>query len=149
MRTPQFHLLVAGAALLFSLAAGLNGQTTFATITGTATDPTGSAIAGVTVTTTHLESNISTTAQSNEAGVYTIPQLKEGTYTVKANISGFKEFVAEKIILRARDYRRLDVRLEVGSVETKIEVTGGATLIETETARISDSKDATLLKPSH
>ena len=88
MRTPQFHLLVAGAALLFSLAAGLNGQTTFATITGTATDPTGSAIAGVTVTTTHLESNISTTAQSNEAGVYTIPQLKEGTYTVKANISG-------------------------------------------------------------
>src|SRR6185295_8899884 len=102
------------------------------------------AVAGVTITATHKESNIQTTAQSNEAGVYTLAQLKEGTYTVRAQSSGFKEFVAENMVLQARDYRRLDIVLEVGAVESRIEVSAGATLIETETARISDTKDATL-----
>jgi hypothetical protein len=138
--------VLAVASLLALSAADLHSQTTFATITGTATDSTGSAIPGVTVTATHVESNIQTSAQTNNAGVYTLPQLKEGQYTVGAKNAGFKEFISENVVLRARDTRRLDIVLEVGAVETKVEVTGGATLIETETARISDSKDATLLK---
>ena len=146
MRVRHSHLLWASLLFIGWPADELRAQTTFATITGTVTDTTGAAMPAVTVTATHVESNIQTTAQSNEAGVYTLAQLKEGTYTVRAENAGFKEFVAEKIQLRARDYRRLDVRLEVGSVDTRIEVTGGATLIETETARISDSKDANLMK---
>jgi hypothetical protein len=54
--------------------------------------------------------------------------------------------VAENVVLQARDYRRLNIRLEVGAVKTRVEVSARATLIETETARISDTKDATLLK---
>ena len=53
-------------------------------------------------------------------------------------MTGFKEFVAQHIQLAAQDLRRIDVRLELGSVKTSIEVVAGATLIETETARISD-----------
>jgi hypothetical protein len=138
------YILAVAAVLSFT--AVLSAQTTFATITGTATDASGATVPGVTVTATNIESGIPTSVQSNEAGVYTLAQLKEGTYTVRAQRPGFKEFVAENVVLRARDYRRLDVLLEVGAVDTKIEVTGGATLIETETARISDTKDATLLK---
>jgi hypothetical protein len=48
--------------------------------------------------------------------------------------------------LNPLDVRRIDVRLEVGAVETRVEVSAGATLIETETARISDSKDAMQMK---
>ena len=44
--------------------------------------------------------------------------------------------------MEARDYRRLDLRLQLGEVTDTVEVTGGATLIETETARISDTKQA-------
>src|SRR5205814_6349817 len=76
---------------------------------------------------------------------YTIAQLKEGTYTVRAEAAGFKAFVAENVGLVARDVRRVDVKLEVGDVTTQVEVSGGATLIETETARISDSKDTLVL----
>ncbi len=134
-------------ALLSSLSAvsGL-AQTTFATITGTITDSTGAAVPNVNVTATHLATNTKTSTESNEAGVYTLPQLKEGSYTVRARGAGFKEFVAQNIELVARDYRRLDARLEVGTVETSVEVTAGATLIETESARISDTKSAELLK---
>ena len=46
----------------------------------------------------------------------------------------------------ARDVRRVDVELQVGAVGSTVEVTAGATLIETETARIGDTKGAMELK---
>jgi len=136
------------ALLLVTMAwaGAVHAQTTFATITGTVTDPTGALAPSITVTATHTATNITTTSQSNEAGVYTLAQLKEGEYTLRARGAGFREYVAQNIVLVARDYRRVDVRLEVGALETIVEVTAGATLIETETARIADTKTAGLMK---
>jgi hypothetical protein len=131
---------------LFAVAGAVHAQTTFATITGTVTDPTGAVAPRITVSATHVATNITTTTESNEAGVYTLAQLKEGEYTLRARGAGFREFVAQNIVLVARDYRRVDVRLEVGAVETVVEVSAGATLIETETARIADTKTAGLMK---
>ncbi len=133
-------------ALLAVMPGVLSAQTTFATITGTVTDPAGAVVPGVTVRAIHNDTNTRTTAQSNEAGVYTLAQLKEGDYSLHAEGAGFKESVVQNVVLQARDYRRIDILLEVGGLETKVEVTAGATLIETETARISDTKDADLLK---
>ncbi len=134
------------ASFLLACVGTLPAQTTFATITGAVTDPTGAAVPGVAVTATHVATNTKTSTESNEAGVYTLAQLKEGAYIVSARATGFKEFVARNLVLVARDYRRLDARLDVGTVETSVEVTGGASLIETESARISDTKSADLLK---
>ena len=130
-------VLLAGAAW---------AQTTFATITGTVTDSTGAVVPRVKVSATNVETNIKTEALSNEAGVYTVAQLKEGTYTVRAEAPGFKDFVAQDVTLVARDVRRVDIQLQVGAVGTTVEVAAGATLIETETARISDTKGAMELK---
>jgi hypothetical protein len=132
------------ATLLFVIR--LHGQTTFATITGTVTDASGSAVAGAVVAAIHTATNSQTRATTNEAGIYTLAQLREGEYSVRAKAAGFKEFVAQSVELIARDYRRLDMQLEVGTVETSVEVTAGATLIETETARIADTKTAEMLK---
>ncbi len=128
-----------------SAALATRGQTTFATITGVVQDASGSAVPGVTVTATNVNTGVKTASKSNESGAYTIPQLIEGRYTVEATAPGFKQFIAQDVILASRDVRRLDVRLEVGSVETSIEVKGGATLIETETARITNTKNALVL----
>jgi hypothetical protein len=46
----------------------------------------------------------------------------------------------------ARDIRRIDVGLTVGSVSTTVEVTAGATIIETETARISETRSTYAIK---
>lgn len=70
-----------------------NAQTTFASITGTVTDATGASVAGAQVVAVHLESNYRYTAQSNAAGTYTLAQLREGVYTVRVQMQGFKEFV--------------------------------------------------------
>jgi hypothetical protein len=122
-------------------------QTTFAILTGGVTDPAGMAVPGATVEAVHQESNYRYTAKTNATGVYTLAQLREGRYTVRAAAPGFKDFVAKDLQLVARDIRRLDVPMEIGAVGTSIEVTGsGVALIETETARISDTKTDVALK---
>jgi len=134
------------AAVGLVFAGSLAGQTTFATITGTVTDPNAAVVPGVTVSATHVQSNYRYTAVSNDVGLYTLSQLREGEYVVRAQASGFKEFVAQDVLLVSRDVRRMDIRLELGTVEAMVEVSAGATLIETETARISDFKGAEALK---
>ncbi|MCC6538698.1 MAG: TonB-dependent receptor [Bryobacterales bacterium] len=121
-------------------------QTTFASLTGAVTDATGAAVPGARVTATNRENNFEYRGETNATGGYSIPQLLEGEYTVRVQAQGFKEHVVNQLRLASLDVRRIDVRLEVGAVETRVEVSAGATLIETETARISDSKDAQQLK---
>jgi hypothetical protein len=135
-------------ALAMALAFGSNGfaQTTFANIVGLVTDPNGAVIVGATVSATEASTNYRYTAQSNGSGYYTIGQLLEGDYTLHVESPGFKTFVESGIRLANQDLRRVDVHLEVGAVETTVEVKGGASLIETETARISDTKTAEIIK---
>lgn len=135
-------LVLAASVAALPLAA----QTTFGAITGTVRDATGGVLPGATIEATHVSSNYRYAAQSNERGHYTLPQLREGAYAVRASLPGFREFVAKDVLLAARDERRIDITLRVGGIETSVEVTAGATLIETETPRIGDSKDAEQLK---
>ena len=138
-------LLIGSAAVAF-LCNPAHSQTTFATITGTATDSSGAIVPNVTVKAINVETNVQNETKSNSAGVYNIPQLKEGKYKVLAQAAGFKAFLAQNITLDVRDLRRVDIILQVGDVGTTVEVSAGATLIETETARVSDTKTAEVMK---
>src|SRR5215472_11740819 len=99
MTTQNTRMFLAVPVLLVCFTSAIHSQTTFATITGSTVDATGAVIPGVTVTATNIQSNIPTTVQSNAAGVYTLAQLKEGTYSVRAQGTGFNEFVADNVIL--------------------------------------------------
>lgn len=135
-------------AVLMALAgvSAAAAQTTFAALTGTTIDPSGAIIPEVAVIATNLETGIETAGSSNHEGVYHIPQLRPGLYTVRGTKTGFRDFLIQNVSLVARDYRRIDMTLQVGSVDTVVEVRGGATLIETETARISDIRDPAQLR---
>lgn len=132
--------------LLMALASTLPAQTTFATVTGTVTDASAAVVADATVVARNVATGVQTTAKSNAEGVFTIPNLREGVYVIRATKTGFKEFVVQDVNLVGRDLRRIDVVFQVGSVDTAVEVKGGATLIETETARISDTRDVAQLR---
>src|SRR5213593_2392870 len=133
------------SALLLVVARSADGQTTFATVTGTVTDATGAVIPNVSVTATNKLTGIKTATKSNDAGIFTLAQLNDGTYSVTAEAAGFRTFNLQNITLQARDVRRVDIKLEVGAVNTAIEVMGGATLIETETPRISNTQTAVVM----
>src|SRR5947208_13480184 len=121
------------------LPASLSAQTTFATITGTVTDPVNAMVPRVRIIVTNVATNTETTTESNDVGIYVLGTIKEGIYTLRAQHTGFKEFVVQDLVLAARDYRRIDIRLELGEQRDSIEVTSGATLIESDSARVVET----------
>ena len=132
-------------AMTFLWTTASDAQTTFGAITGVVMDPSGAAVPSVKVTARQVETNAETSAFSNDAGVYTLPQLREGAYEVRASAAGFRPWMAQAIQLSAREIRRLDIKLDVGSVETVVDVTDSVALIETETARLADTKSGSLM----
>ena len=51
---------------------------------------------GVTVTATNVATNVASTTTTNGEGDYSILFLNPGTYTVAAELSGFKKVVARR-----------------------------------------------------
>src|SRR5262245_54202853 len=99
----------------------LRAQTSYATITGPVTDANGAILPGVRISVRSVETNISSGTVSNEEGVYTITQLREGTYALSAQAAGFREFIAKDILLVARDVRRLDLNLALGEMKETVQ----------------------------
>ena len=141
-----WNVAAAAVALLFFVCTTAWSQSTFASITGAVRDASGAAVPGAKIVAKNVATNIETTATSNDVGNYTVSQLVDGVYSVRAEASGFKLFVAQNVVLATRDLRRLDITLDVGSMETRVEVSAGATLIETETARVGDLKGSEQLQ---
>lgn len=61
-----------------------------ATIKGSVSDKYGLVIPGVTVTVTNEQSSEKHSAVSNEAGMFRVPNLTPGHYSIQTEISGFK-----------------------------------------------------------
>jgi len=126
-------------ALGLALAASLPAQLTVSTIRGSATDPTGAAVVGATITLVNLGTGIQRVVATNENGDFEIPDLQRGAYRLTATHAGFKNWVADNILLESNQIRRFDVALELGAVGAEVTVRADAAVISTESARIQSS----------
>jgi hypothetical protein len=133
MRIKLLSLLAAAVLLVPSIAIAQIGQT--ATLTGTVADQSGAVLPGVTVTVTG-EALIggARTAVTDENGVYRFPTLPPGTYTVSAELSGFKPFTQEDVRLQLGQTITVDPKLEVGGFEDRITVAGGAPVVDVKSS---------------
>jgi len=105
-----------------------------ATLTGQVTDPDGRVVAGAKVVATNDETGSTYTAETSGAGVYYIPYILPGTYTVKASAQGFKTAVQDKVLLLADKYFGQNFKLQVGAIRETMEVTAAPPMLETENA---------------
>src|SRR3954464_11842059 len=78
----------------------LTGQQDAGAIVGTAFDPAGAVIPGISVSVINTATNMTTTLTTDQNGDYTATALKIGTYRVEAQGPGFKKSVQEGIELR-------------------------------------------------
>src|SRR5262245_7190118 len=110
-------------ALVLGLLAALPSfaQTPTATLTGTVRDSTGAILPAVTVTATNSEKNASQTLVSNDAGSYVFPALLPGTYSISADLPGFKKFLRDGITLQVNQTVRIDIELAIGGVSETVE----------------------------
>jgi Carboxypeptidase regulatory-like domain len=132
-RLRSFCLLVLSALLSSTL---LLAQRDLGTITGTVTDPTGSAVPNAKLTITEDATGVSYTAQSNAAGNYTLPTLKPGTYTVTVEASGFQKAEQKGVLINPGAPTTVNMTLQVGNAATTVEVTAAAPLLQTESPAI-------------
>ncbi|MDQ2901707.1 MAG: carboxypeptidase-like regulatory domain-containing protein, partial [Acidobacteriota bacterium] len=123
------------AAFLFA-GAFLRAQTPTGEITGTITDATGAAIAGATVSATNSGTGSRRAVTSNDSGVYSLPSLTPGNYSLRVETKGFKAGERRDVELQVGQVDRLGFTMEVGNTSDTIEVAGGAPVIETENASI-------------
>ncbi len=125
------------AFLLVCLAAPAYPQGERATITGTVTDATGAIIPGAQVTLRNVATNITTTTESNAAGIYVFPALSPGTYEVTVEKQGFRTRKISSIPLSTALTATIDAVLEVGVVAETIQVQAAAVQLETQTSGLS------------
>lgn len=120
---------------------GASAQATFGTITGNITDPSGSAVPNVPVEIRNQATNELRKTVTNEAGVYEAPNLVPGLYTLRATAQGFRPVEHQNVSLGALRTVRIDMQLEIGSVESNVTITGSAPVIETDSATVYSVRD--------
>lgn len=118
-------------------------QTITGAITGTVTDATGAVIPNAKVTATNVATNVSYTAQTNEAGIYNLLFLPVGQYNLAVEAAGFKRATLGPIKLEVNQTARLDVALQVGQLTEAVEVTATAPVLQTESASTGDTISST------
>jgi hypothetical protein len=135
----SFVRRLSSLAVFFACLAPISfGQTTNGTISGTITDPSGSAVGGVQIEAANKESGLRRTAASLDNGTYTIPQLPPGTYDVSVAKAGFATENRLGVQLLVNQSATLDFTLTLASVSQTVDVTGAPPQLNTSSATISD-----------
>lgn len=129
-------------ALLLLLALGLftslHAQvSTVGSISGTVRDPQGATIPKAEVTATEEATNATRTVTANDEGVYSIPGLPVGRYTVSTSPTGFKKTINSGVEVHIGDRVNVDLKLEVGAMSESVSVTGEASIVETHNSDVS------------
>ncbi len=131
LRTP--HYVCAFLIYLAGFAAFNQAQESRATITGTIVDSSGAAVPNAHVSARNVQTGVTAETVSNQNGLYLIPDLIIGQYTVSASASGFNT-VNQSLVLRTGDRASVDFTMQVGSSTQSITVTSEAPLLETSEA---------------
>src|SRR5215813_12591109 len=134
-----FTSLLWRVALVLVFCMSLPAQLTVSTIRGTAIDTSGASVSGADITLVNVGTNIQRSVLTNESGDFEIPDLQRGTYRLTASRPGFKNWVADNILLESNQIRRIDVTLEVGAVGTEVTVQANAAVIASDSAKIQST----------
>jgi hypothetical protein len=105
-------------------------------IAGTVTDASGAVLPGATVTLTSAQGTVGGNQETltDERGAYQFLRLVPGTYSVRAVLQGFRPFTQNGITVNSDQTSRADARLEIGTMEEGIVVSGEAPLLDTTSA---------------
>ena len=112
-------------------AASARAQFDSAQISGVVKDSTNAVLPGVDVTLTNVGTKNERHAVTNEAGLYTFPNVPVGEYRITAMLSGFKPITKSGVSVNAGLNIRVDVALEVGALSETIQVQAATTLVDT------------------
>src|SRR5262245_25763335 len=138
------RLSIAHAVLFFVItSAAAHAQSTTGRISGRIVDAQDLAVPGVTVTVSGSQG--SKTVVSDSEGRFNVPFLTPGSYTVRAELQGFKTVERTDIQVRLDQALDLPLTMEVGAIAESVTVVGTAGAANVATTVASTNLDSTTL----
>ncbi len=139
-RKLRWFLCLAIASCLLT-APSLYSQTTFGSIVGTVSDPSGAAIGATEVDLTNLGTNEKRTQSTNADGFYQFVNLPPGQYSVEIQKTGFNGVKRSPVTVQTETTTTINIALQVGNVTQTVEVTAQTPLLQTETSSLGQVID--------
>lgn len=127
---------------LLATASIAHAQVNTGTLEGSVLDPSGAAVPGVKVTAKNPATGVESATTTNETGLFKVPFLQPGVYSVKAESQGFRTFETRNLEISLGQVAVLKIQLEVGSVADSIVVEAAAAFVESNTAQVTNTVSA-------
>jgi hypothetical protein len=105
-------------------------------ITGQVSDTSGAVVPDASITVTNVATGAKRVVQSSGSGVYDVPALLPGNYSVTVTKSGFETIVRSGIDLHVQQVARVDFALKVGATTQSILVNANVSQMNTENATV-------------
>jgi outer membrane receptor protein involved in Fe transport len=101
-------------------------QSSNASVSGSVSDTSGARVPGAALTLEATNTAKQSSAASSSDGLFSFPNLPEGTYQLRVSAKGFKDFVQTGIVVHLNDSVNLSVSMELGSASQTVEVNADA-----------------------
>jgi outer membrane receptor protein involved in Fe transport len=131
-------LLIIGSVLQPWTLSSAFAQTMTGGLRGVVTDAAGAVVPGASVVAKNAATNVEYKTTATGDGVYAIPRIPLGKYTLAVEAQGFKKAEHTGIEVAVGKDTVIDIKLEAGTITETVTVTGGSeVLIEKDSVQIS------------
>ncbi len=110
-----------------------------ASIQGTVTDPTGAVIPNASVTATNDATQVKHVVKTNGSGLYSLPNLAIGTYSIDVTASGFQKYHQTGIVLDVGSSIAVNVSLKIGNQNQTVQVQANGLSLQTQNVSLSQT----------
>jgi hypothetical protein len=107
-------------------------QSATATLSGSVEDTNGAIIPGAQVTIENVATRMRRQAKTNDGGLFTVPLLPPGEYTLTVECQGFAPVRVEKVVLNVGDQKALQIQLRAGDVNAQVTIDSDAETVRTD-----------------
>jgi hypothetical protein len=123
-----------------------SAQTFTSSITGKVNDPSGAAVPNAPVQLRNVATNDVHQTTSQADGSFQFININPGTYQVSIAMTGFKTAIKSNLILTADTAATVNIALELGETQQRVEVSTESLLVDTQTANTSVTMDSKLIE---
>jgi Carboxypeptidase regulatory-like domain len=130
----KINLIVNCAGLLIFISCAESFAAVTGRISGTVTDPTGSAIPGAAITITNTAQGLETKTQTDVKGDYSFPSVNVGTYDILFEATGFRSEKRTGLAVDANAAVEQSMQLELSLRSEEVTVSDVVSEVHVETA---------------
>jgi hypothetical protein len=134
--------VLAASMIICLTSAGVFAQgSSTASVSGVVVDAAGGVVPGADVSVKNNGTAETFTAVTSGQGVFSIPSLITGTYTVTVSLQGFKTAVLNNVVVNAGVPASVRATLDVGGISEQVIVQSTSQIVQTQTAAVSTTLD--------